>query len=205
MAVESRQLTVSHFLCTREFSTKNKMTVVPHPPYFFFCFRCWRYNWNVAILTQSRWSRQNRTRPLRYRVPPLCGTETNLPFYLYAKLCRCYKYLRSCTRDTNTHSWQSLNVSKKNLVKLLSTKFYENLSVVLEFVHAYKQWLTDGRSHFNWLSPVSRTRPEINASNRSSYDAQCHLLWSHSQQPLPCKHFCSGLWAKYEVGRDSMK
>jgi hypothetical protein len=56
---------------TGEFFTINSMTVVlTHST--FPCFPDWRYNWNAAILTQLRWSTQNRRRcwtPHRTRLP----------------------------------------------------------------------------------------------------------------------------------------
>jgi hypothetical protein len=62
LAVTSWQSTVSHFLFTREFVDKNNMTVAPpiHPTHLTgLCFPDWQKNWEAAILTELRLSRQN--------------------------------------------------------------------------------------------------------------------------------------------------
>jgi hypothetical protein len=61
LTVASRQCKVSLFLFPWEFLPKYNMTVVLHPPYFLLFPRL-KINWKTAILTQLRWSRQNRRR-----------------------------------------------------------------------------------------------------------------------------------------------
>jgi hypothetical protein len=66
LAVASQQCTASHSFFTREFLTKNNMTVVPHPPYLpdlapcdFPLFPQLMIKLEDPVLTQFRWSRQN--------------------------------------------------------------------------------------------------------------------------------------------------
>jgi hypothetical protein len=90
LALSSRHRTISHFLFTSKFCTKNVTTAVPtHPT--SLCFLDGRRNWKAAILTQL-WSRQNRRR---------CWTPSqNTTSRMHLKNCRSSgngKYTRKGT------------------------------------------------------------------------------------------------------------